>query len=77
MQSGKLQPKIFKSEVVTMEPSSQSQEFNNTVYYDPVVVSKNCVSIPVLKMCHCKKIVNTANLFCRRRGLDSSCWSLV
>jgi len=37
-----------------MEPSSQSQEFNNTVYYDPLGVFKNFITIQILQVCHCK-----------------------
>jgi hypothetical protein len=55
MQSGKLRPNIFKSQLVTMEPSSQFQEFNNTVYFDRVGVLENLITILIFQTFHSKK----------------------
>jgi hypothetical protein len=54
MQSSKLQPKIFKS-TGDHEPSSQSQEFNNTVYFDREAVLENLYTIPIFQDFQSKK----------------------
>jgi hypothetical protein len=38
-----------------MEPSSQVQEFNNTVYFDPVCVLENFITILIFQDFHSKK----------------------